>query len=122
MSEENLSFYEETPPPPPTDDELAFEIAPFTPDPRQIRLHQTTRLHEIGEAMAKRALTGDIQAARAFVGISERIAKVVGLDAPKEITLDIHRKDPNNLRSYTTRELEQMLAEGTLIEGESTRD
>lgn len=60
---------------------------------------------------------GDIQAIRTRSGLRERRAKLLGLDAPvKSEVVTIHDNLP--LRQRTTAELERMLADMTVIQGE----
>lgn len=121
MIKEQWSFYEGSADLP-SDDELRQELAPYTGDPIATRQHIDRRLHEAMEAQAARAAQGDVQAARALVALTERRAKLLGLDAPKEVQLDItSRRDPGDLRTYTTQELQQLLADMNAIEGEHTR-
>lgn len=120
---------------PPSDTPPA-EVVPFSPDPRQIRLHLLRRIHEQSEKISQAAMTGDIQAARAYIAQAERVAKLLGLDAPKEIALEVSRGVSTDPRRMTTEELQRVLAarlslpENTvfsteqieLIEGEYRRD
>ena len=125
MEKEQWTFYEgpaELPPEIPSEETLLAEIAPYDGDPIATRQHIDKRLHNAMEALARNAEKGDIQSARALVAVAERRAKMLGLDAPKEVQVDVtRRRDPDNLKSYTTAELYQMLAEMQAIPGQSER-
>ena len=117
-----------SPPDTPSDDQLRQELAPYDGDPIAIRQHIDRRLHEAMEAQAQAAAKGDVQAARALVALTERRAKLLGLDAPKEIAVEVtRRRDPNDLKTFTTLELQQMYQEALAkerpaIQGLSTRE
>lgn len=92
-----------TPPPP-----VLVPIIPI--DPQQARQHDNSRLEAAIKKQAEIAATGDVAAARALVALTERRAKLLGLDAPKEIALEVSRPR-RSVKDYTTAELVQMLAE-----------
>ena len=106
----------------PSDAELAFEIAPFTTDPKAIRWHVARRLFELSEIAARQGSSDhDSKANRDYVALTERLSKLLGLEAPKEVQLEVTRKEPTNVREMTTAELQELVASAKLIEGEATR-
>jgi len=69
------------------------------------------------------AKAGDVRAIRVRNDISRRQSELLGLDTPKELNVNVaRRRDPNNLKAYTTEELRKMYAEQLVIEGESHRE
>jgi hypothetical protein len=104
----------------PSDSQLASELAPFTTDPQAIRWHVARRLFELSEIAARQGgKTHDSKANRDYVALTERLAKVLGLDAPKEVQLEVSRREPTNVREMTTSELEALVRQS--IPGEATR-
>lgn len=106
----------------PTDEDLAHELAPFTADPQAIRWHVARRLFELSEIAARQSSkTHDSKASRDYVALTERLAKVLGLDAPKEVALQITARQPTSAKELTTKELEEIVRNATAIQGEATR-
>ena len=86
-------------------------IAPVAINPRVAREYDNAALDAAIRAQASVAATGDVQAARALVALTERRAKLLGLDAPKEYSVALVSYEGQPVRTIPTPELERMLLE-----------
>ena len=94
------------------------------PDAPQSRAVQHLQLRKMAQALMPRVEAGDAGAIALMLKVQRREADLLGLDAPKEVinkNFVADMRDPGDLRTYTTQELQQMLADMNAIEGEHTR-
>lgn len=86
-------------------------IAPVAINPRVAREYDNAALDAAIRAQASVAANGDVQAARALVALTERRAKLLGLDAPKEYSVALVSYEGQPVRTIPSAELERMLIE-----------
>jgi hypothetical protein len=126
MKEEMWSFYEgsappESPPAPEEEDPLAGIDLAFMEDPTLSHRQISALLHRVFVVHARRAAAGDDRAARTIVALTERISKMRGFDAPKEVAMEVRRVDLSDYAKLPTAELERLLAEMQAIPSTSER-
>ena len=99
-------------------------IPPPRPKPDRSRAVQHQQLMKMAQALMPKVEAGDREAIQTMLKVMQREASLLGLDAPKEVinkNFVADMRDPKDLRTYTTQELQQMLADMNAIQGEATR-
>ena len=122
-TDEEIGIRMELPP------EQVSQFPPPRPKPERSRAVQHQQLTKMAQALMPRVEKGEKDAISLMLKVMGREAALLGLDAPKEVVSHNFNKDmrdPNDLKTYTTLELQQMYQEALAkerpaIEGESSR-